>query len=245
MPLLGSAVARSDQRVSLRRSSREIEQGGEHLRGQLDRDPLHPVEGLVARQVVEDGGGALADQHGELVEMRRREHRLHGLALRTVLRLVHGDEARPVVVLADVAERDAAEPYVGGEDRRVGVDMHDVAILGHRPVAAHRAGGAEVHRLLVAQPLEIGPQRIGTEQLGMAGMKFRERRRVGLFAGGAQPFVAGGSDRPVHWSSPLISWSGWLPAPGYSEWKLQRLAAVGASGCGLISQIAIGCGFHL
>ena len=45
---------------------REVEQRREHLRGQLDRDAVDPVEGLVARQVVEHSGGAFADQLRQL-----------------------------------------------------------------------------------------------------------------------------------------------------------------------------------
>ena len=71
----------------------EVEQHREHLRGQLDRDAVDPVEHFVPRQVVEAFGRALADVDRELVEMGRREHRRHGLALRRVPRLVHRDEA--------------------------------------------------------------------------------------------------------------------------------------------------------
>ena len=54
---------------------REIEQGRQHLRRELDRHTLDEIEGLVARQVVEHLRRALADQDRELVQMRRREHR--------------------------------------------------------------------------------------------------------------------------------------------------------------------------
>jgi hypothetical protein len=43
--------------------------------------------------MIEAFGGAFADVDGQLVEMGRREHRRHRLALRAVARLVHGDEA--------------------------------------------------------------------------------------------------------------------------------------------------------
>ena len=72
----------------------EVEQHRQHLRGQLDRDACRPSRtprcaGRLSRQL----GRALADVDRELVEMGRREHRRHGLALRGVARLVHGDEA--------------------------------------------------------------------------------------------------------------------------------------------------------
>ncbi len=47
---------------------REIEQRRQHLRRQFDRDPLNPVKLLVARQVVEDGDDALADQRLQLIK---------------------------------------------------------------------------------------------------------------------------------------------------------------------------------
>ncbi len=82
-PAPGRVVATSDQRVSLRRSSQgKSNSTAEHLRGQLDRDLVDPVEHLAARQIVEALGRALADVERELVEMRRREHRRHRLALR-------------------------------------------------------------------------------------------------------------------------------------------------------------------
>ena len=41
---------------------REVEQGRQHLRGELDRDAVDPVEGLAARQLVEDLARTLADR---------------------------------------------------------------------------------------------------------------------------------------------------------------------------------------
>ncbi len=52
---------------------REVEQRRQHLRRQLDRDLVHPVERLAERQLVEDLARPLADGDGELVEMGRRE----------------------------------------------------------------------------------------------------------------------------------------------------------------------------
>ena len=113
----------------------------------------------------------------------RREHRRHRLALVGVARLVHRDEARPVVAGRHVADPDAAERHVGGEDAVTGVDMHDVVVARDRPIGLDRRVGAVMHRLFLAQPLEPRPQRIVLEQSRRAGMELRQRRRIGLFAG--------------------------------------------------------------
>ena len=109
---------------------RKIEQGCQHLGCQFDRDLVDPVESFVARQLVEHLGRALPDQHRQLVEVLRREHRRHRLALIGVARLVHGDEARPVISGRHVADPDAAQRDVGGEDAMAGIDVHDVVIAG-------------------------------------------------------------------------------------------------------------------
>jgi hypothetical protein len=118
--------------------------------------------------------------------MRRREHRRHGFALRGVPRLVHCDEARVVIARRHVADRNAAERDVGGEDAVIGVDMHDVVVLGDRPIGLDRRVGAVVHRLFLAQPFEPRPQRVVLEQSWRARVKFAERRGIGLFAREAQ-----------------------------------------------------------
>ena len=123
MPPLGSAVATSDQRVSLRRSSNgksnsvasicvvsSIETRSTKLKVSL--------RGRLSSTLIE----RCADQLGQLVEMGRREHRRHRLALRRMLRLVHRDEARPVIADRSVADVDAAERGIGGEDAVAGVD---------------------------------------------------------------------------------------------------------------------------
>ena len=74
---------------------REVEQRGEHLRGQFDRHAIHPVERLAARQFVEHALRALADRAGQPLQVHRRDDRRHHLALLVVLRLVHRDEAGP------------------------------------------------------------------------------------------------------------------------------------------------------
>ncbi len=174
---------------------REVEQGRQHLRGQLDRHALDEIEGFVARQIVQHLDRACADQLGEFVEMRRREHRRHGLALGRMTRLVHRDEARPVIADRYVADRDAAQRGVRREDAVIGVDMHDVVVFDHRPIGLDRRVGAVMHRLFLAQPLEPRPQRVVLEQPRRADMKILQRRGIGLFARLAHEFGLVGADR--------------------------------------------------
>jgi hypothetical protein len=69
--LFGTAVATSDHLISLRRSSQgENEQGGEHPGREFDGDAIDPVEGFVAREVVQHFGRALTNENRELVEVR-------------------------------------------------------------------------------------------------------------------------------------------------------------------------------
>ena len=152
---------------------------------------------VYARQFVEQLAGPLADQLGEFVEVVRREHRHHGLALRHASRLVHGDETRPVVTVRDVADGDSAQPDIGGEDAVGGIDMHDVVVLGDRPIWLDRRIGAVVHRAFVAQPLEVGPQRVVAEQARRTGMEVLDRHRIGFFARSLLKRGLRGFDRAV------------------------------------------------
>ena len=71
---------------------RHVEQGRQHLAGELHRHPPHPVEGLAFGKLVENGAGAGADQVGKLGELSRREHGSDHLALLVVLGRVFHDE---------------------------------------------------------------------------------------------------------------------------------------------------------
>ena len=130
--------------------------------------------------------------------MRRREHRRHGLALRGVARLVHGDETLAAQVRRDVADGDAAERCRRREHRMVGLDVHDVVVFGHRPIRPEHAVLAVMHRLFPAQPVEIRPERIGLEQFGMADVEITERNRLSPVARGAQMGISGEIDGSVH-----------------------------------------------
>ena len=54
---------------------REVEQRGQHLRGQLDRDALDPVEGLAERQAVEDPAARSRIERLQPREVGRRDDR--------------------------------------------------------------------------------------------------------------------------------------------------------------------------
>ena len=184
--LFGSAVATSDQRVSLRRSS----QGKSNSVASIC--VVSSIDTRSTKLKVSLRGRASstlpARSRIRTASSSRcvgREHRRHGLALGRMPRLIHRDEARPVVARRHVADRDAAKAGVRGEDAVIGVDMHDVVVFGDRPIGLDRRVGAVMHRLFLAQPLEPGPQRIVLEQLRRAGMKILQRRGIGLFARGA------------------------------------------------------------
>ncbi len=129
---------------------REIEKGSEHLRRQLDRHAVYPVERLIDRQRIENRAGALADRAFEFRQIAGCDDRAHNLALRVVLRRVHHDEHRQEETFFLIAEGDAAQGGFGRIDAVVGVDMHDVFIFGHRPERAVFALLAVMDRVFMA-----------------------------------------------------------------------------------------------
>src|SRR5258708_39406768 len=89
----------------------------------------------------------------------------------------------------------------------IGLDVHDVVVFGHRPVGAEYTVLAVMHRLFLAQPVEIGPERIGPKQFGIAGLELRKRYRIGVLPRG---FFVGrllGIHRPVHRAAPSLAYS--------------------------------------
>ena len=70
----------------------KVKQGGQHLGGQFDGHQIHPVEGLVLRQGIQNARGPLPDGALQRLEVARLHHRLHGGPLDIVLGRVHGDE---------------------------------------------------------------------------------------------------------------------------------------------------------
>ena len=130
--------------------------------------------------------------------MRRREHWRHGLALRGVAGLIHGDETLAAQIRRDVANGDAAERSRRREHRMVGLDVHDVVVFGHRPIRPEHAVLAVMHRVFPAQPVEIRPERVGLEQLRMADVEITEWNRLSPVARGAQMGISGEIDGSVH-----------------------------------------------
>ena len=107
----------------------EVEQGGQHLGGQFDRHPIDPVESLAARQFVEDLPGPLTNDRLQSLKVHRRYGRRDRLALRSVLGRIHGNEHRQTV-LGEVADADPAQVPFGREHLGIGLDRHDVVVLG-------------------------------------------------------------------------------------------------------------------
>jgi hypothetical protein len=64
---------------------------------------------------------------------------------------------------------------IGRIDLMVHLDLHDVLVLGHRPVRPEAAVLAVVDRLIATQPLEVVADRVVLEQLGIADVDFVER----------------------------------------------------------------------
>jgi hypothetical protein len=57
----------------------------------------------------------------------------------------------------------------------IGLDVHDIVVFGDRPIRPKHAVLAVMHGVFLAQPVEIGPERIGTKQFGIAGIELLER----------------------------------------------------------------------
>ena len=57
----------------------------------------------------------------------------------------------------------------------IGLDLHDVVVFGDRPIRPEHAVLAVMHGVFPAQPFEIGPERIGMKQFGIARIELLER----------------------------------------------------------------------
>ncbi len=158
----------------------EVEKRGEHLRREFDRDAVHPVEGLVLGQFIENAAGAFADRTFELGEVRRRDDGAHHLALVVMLGRVHRNEHGELEVLVLVAERYSA---LGGKDLVVGIHRHDVLVARNRPIGACvLIGGAVVDRRFVPEALEIGPHGVVLEEVRIGDVIRLQRSRIGCVA---------------------------------------------------------------
>ena len=155
----------------------EIEQRRQHHVGEIGRDALDPVKGLVARQRVQHVGRALADQRFEIGEVRRRHDRRHGLAMRGVAGRVHADEIRPLLPLGLVGHLDTAELRGRGIVFMVEFDGKDVVVARDRPIRAERRGLAIMHGIVAAQLREQRPPDVVLIEAGVADV---DRRKAAL-----------------------------------------------------------------
>ena len=159
---------------------REVEERGEHHRGELDGDAVDPVERLAAWQPVEHTRGALANGALEVVQVLGGHDRGHHAALLGVLGRVHADEARPAHVLRLILDLDPAELAGRGVDLVVHLDGHDVLELRDRPVRPVGALRAVVDRRLAPQPREVRPPDVFLVETRVGDVERLERQRVDL-----------------------------------------------------------------
>ena len=158
---------------------REVEQGRQHLAGELDRDLVHPVEGFAARQAIERVAHTRADQALEIGQIVGRDDRLHHLALHVMFRRVHGDEHGQFESGRPIAQGDAADRRAGREPPMVHFERDDVLVPGHRPKGSDRTFLAVMNRRLAPQPAEIGLPDILLIQSRIADVDLIERHGLG------------------------------------------------------------------
>ena len=154
----------------------EVEQRRQHLHRQLDGDAVHPIEGLAARQPVQDAADALADDAFQLRQVVRRDDGLHRLALLVVPRRVHRDEHRQLELGRAVADGDAAVGRVRGQRLVRQLRLHDVVVLGYGPVRAEQAFRCPVDRVLLPQAAEVGHPDVVPVERGIAHVQLVERQ---------------------------------------------------------------------
>ena len=161
---------------------REIEQGGEHERGELDRHGVDPVEGLAFRQRVEHIDRAFANQIFEISEAARSRDAAHGLALIGLVRRVHGDEGIEGnrVVGQGRAGRDRERDALRrGEGLPVALDIADVLPGRDRPVPAGGTHLVEVHGILGPQSSEMLLPAVLAEQVRVERIDLVDRELFG------------------------------------------------------------------
>ena len=161
----------------------EVEQGGQHLGGEFDGHPIHPIEGLAPGQGVEDARRPLANGAFQRLQVTRLHHRLHRGPLHVVLGRIHGDEHRRVhdLLFWHRGRRPQGDAFLRGELLVVLLHGHDVVELGHRPVRPELAFRAVVDRRLLAQALEEAPMGVLLKEVGVGDVDLFERDRVGVW----------------------------------------------------------------
>ena len=102
---------------------RKIEQGGQHLGGEINRHPVHPVKGFSHRQVVQYVHHAAANQPLHFRQVLWRHHRLHRTPLHVVFGRVHGDKHLKGHILGEIADDDGG---FRGKILVIAVHRHDV-----------------------------------------------------------------------------------------------------------------------
>ena len=158
----------------------KIEQRRQHHVRQLDRDAFHPVEGFAARQGFEHVGGSSADQGFKVDEVRGRDDRCHGAALRGMSRRVHPDKTNPLLPLGLIGDLDAAKFRTRRVICVVEFDREDVVITRHRPIRSERRGFAAMHRIVAAELGEQRPPGVVLIKVGIADVDRGQRaQRLG------------------------------------------------------------------
>jgi hypothetical protein len=208
---------------------REVEQGGQHQGGELDRDGVDPVEGLVDGQGFEHTDRALADERLEVAEVAGRRHAANRLALLGVAGRVHRDERLQPGGLGfhlGAPARPDRDATLRRERLPVAVDGTDVVVAGDRPVAPGGLDLVEVHRILgpeageVLLPAVLSEQ-VRVERVDLVDRELRRRRDTGADLGHLH---LGRPDRRIE-DGRLVCGVGHGRAPR-SPISMARLAAV-------------------
>src|SRR6266481_3268059 len=87
----------------------------------------------------------------------------------------------------------------------IGFDIHDIVVLGHRPIRAEYAVLGIVDRVFAAQAVEIGPMSVRAEQFRVAGIEIPKRQREGALARGIMTAVLTEIEYAVHGRLPVGS----------------------------------------
>ena len=103
----------------------KVEQSGQHACGQLNRNPVHPIEGFTHWQVVQYVDSTLAYDRGNRSEVLRSGNGTDDFTLFIVFWSVHGNEHGEVEIIVRIANGDGG---LGGKNLVRGVHLHDVRI---------------------------------------------------------------------------------------------------------------------
>ena len=155
----------------------EVEQRRQHHVGEIGRDALGPVEGLVARQGVQHIRGPLADQRLEIGEVGRRDDRCDGASLGGMAGRVHADEAGALLALRLVGHLNTAEFRTRRIVLVIELDRKNVVVARHRPIRPERRGLAIMHGIVAAQLFEQRPPGVVLIKVGIADV---DRRQLAL-----------------------------------------------------------------